>query len=437
MIFVCRSHRATRWSVLPLLLLSLSAVVCGAVPVAADGANTRGLVLRVSVNTRPGLGAVRPGIRVGDPVVMTYRLVNRGGADLHDVRVSDPRLPGVRLRCAGGKDRVPMLRALTSTTCTATTVSRPGTWTGEVRAVGRIPSLRAKVTATARSGWAGVGGGLGLSETVRVDGRTATIRYRVTNGGNRTVFAIRLTDRLLGDRRLGGGLGIDCGGGHPVVPRLIAGGAAVCRAVVRRGPGTYVSQGAAEGSDRVRTLDRSGDLVPPPTLTARASAPFVLTAPPAPPQPTPPVQAPRTPPPPQGPPPAAEPAVPVVPAVPAVPAVPGTPLVPLVPFVPPVPAGALFPFPPPPPPAIAAPGIAPAAEPGGAAVAPPPPPAAQRTTGQPPQQAQPRQQAPKRSLLSRLRRPGGGPTGLGLLVILFLLLIPGVVAAVLLGSRRQ
>ncbi|MFF5532777.1 MULTISPECIES: hypothetical protein [Streptomyces] len=38
--------------------------------------------------------------------------------------------------------------------------------------------------------------------------------------------------------------------------------------------------------------------------------------------------------------------------------------------------------------------------------------------------------------MSRFIRPGGGPTGLGLLVVLFLLLIPAVLAAVLLGSRR-
>ncbi|MER5546314.1 hypothetical protein ACWDBD_41940 [Streptomyces sp. NPDC001118] len=36
----------------------------------------------------------------------------------------------------------------------------------------------------------------------------------------------------------------------------------------------------------------------------------------------------------------------------------------------------------------------------------------------------------------RFIRPGGGPTGLGLLTVLFLMLIPAALAAALLGSRR-
>ncbi|GAA2203747.1 MULTISPECIES: hypothetical protein [Streptomyces] len=38
--------------------------------------------------------------------------------------------------------------------------------------------------------------------------------------------------------------------------------------------------------------------------------------------------------------------------------------------------------------------------------------------------------------MSRFIRPGGGPTGLGLLAVLFLMLIPAALAAALLGSRR-
>ncbi|MFF9019462.1 hypothetical protein [Streptomyces eurythermus] len=40
------------------------------------------------------------------------------------------------------------------------------------------------------------------------------------------------------------------------------------------------------------------------------------------------------------------------------------------------------------------------------------------------------------SIMSRFMRPGGRPTGLGLLAVLFLLLIPAALAAALLGSRR-
>ncbi|MFF1279879.1 hypothetical protein ACFVY4_03635 [Streptomyces sp. NPDC058299] len=39
--------------------------------------------------------------------------------------------------------------------------------------------------------------------------------------------------------------------------------------------------------------------------------------------------------------------------------------------------------------------------------------------------------------MSRFVRPGGGPTGLGLLAVLFLMLIPAALAAALLGSRRM
>lgn len=387
---------------------------------AADGAGPYGLALQVSVNARPGLGALRPGVRVGDPVVRIYRLTNRTGADLYDVQVTDPRLGGVVPRCAGGGSRVRVLRGLTSATCTARTLARPGVHAGDVLAVGRIPALRARSTAKARAGYAGVGGGLVLTEAVRVDGRTATVRYEVGNRGNRAVYGVRLSDRLLG-----GGRGIGCGGGRPVVPRIAPGHSAVCRAVVRRAPGRYVSEGRAEGSDRTRTLSVSGRLVPPPWLTAYASAPFVLAAPPRPPRPTPSpsptAPVPRTPRPagtPPGPPPVAAPPAPLEPPVPLVP--PGV----AVPPVPPAPPGVPLPFPPPPPPAVAAPGVAPPAAP-----VPPEVDNPQRATPQTPRRAE-------RSLLNRLYRPGEGPTGLGLALILFVVLPPAIAAAVLLGSRR-
>ncbi|MFD0395676.1 hypothetical protein ACFQ3Z_40975 [Streptomyces nogalater] len=122
---------------LPLLM----AVSAGAVDRAvADGAGTHGLALEVTVNTRPGTGATRPGIRVGRPLVKTYRLINRTGADLYDVRVSDPGLPGAVIRCPGGGDHLRMLRGLDSATCTAWSTAREGTWIADVTAVGRVPS---------------------------------------------------------------------------------------------------------------------------------------------------------------------------------------------------------------------------------------------------------------------------------------------------------
>ncbi|MFK4066288.1 hypothetical protein [Streptomyces sp. NPDC029674] len=40
-------------------------------------------------------------------------------------------------------------------------------------------------------------------------------------------------------------------------------------------------------------------------------------------------------------------------------------------------------------------------------------------------------------LLDRLYRPGHGPTGTGLVALLFLIVFPAVLAAVLLGSRLK
>lgn len=412
---------------------------------AADGAEGNGLVLRVSVNSRPGVGALSPGIRVGDPVLKTYRLVNRKGTDLYDVRVDDPSLPGVAIRCPDG-DRVRMLRGLSSATCTAMTTARSGVWAAEALASGRIPYLHTEARARARSGYAGVGGTLALSESVRVTGQEATIRYVVTNTGNRPVHDVRVSDPLVAATV------IDCAGGRPVVARLDPGRPALCRVVIRRGPGAYISQGVAEGSDRLTTLGRSGASVAPPKLIARAATRFVVPALPAPPQaPARRVVPRRTPP--AAAPPTARSQRPVAPPAPGPPALPAA-------VVPPLP-----------PPGIAAPGLAP-----GAPVAPAPaePPAVAAVpgaaaggaglaagaavggagllpgsssggtgqvpgatvggTGQVPQARQP----PVRSgsILSRFYRPGQGPTGLGALAALFLVLLPAAMAAAILGTRR-
>ncbi|WP_189172677.1 hypothetical protein [Streptomyces lasiicapitis] len=429
-----------------MLAPSVAVVIVGADPAGpavSDGAGRHGLELRVTVNSRAGLGALHPGIRVGDPVIKTYRLVNRGGADLYDVRVTDPGLPGVAIRCPGGGDRVRMLRGLGSAHCTARTAARFGTWSGQVRASGHIPYLRADAVARSRSGYATVGGALRLSVAVAVNGQRATVTYHVRNTGNRPVYGIRVSDLSLT------GAGIDCGGGRAVVPLLHPGRSADCHAVVRREPGTYTSAGVAEGSDRIRTIGASGGTVPPPKLTARTSRRFVIPRPAAPRRP--PARSrslegaagrPLPAPPPPGPAPPAEPPAAGAP-LPAVP----------VPVLP----GAL---PPPlPPPGIAAPGIGPGAAPGigpgaapeaaGEAAAPAEPPTgavagagvggaavAGADTGGTAVPPEARQDEGRRSVLGRFYRPGEGPTGLGLLAALFLVLIPGAVAAAVLGSRR-
>ncbi|HEY8983213.1 MAG TPA: hypothetical protein VIU15_27000 [Streptomyces sp.] len=412
--------RLARRVVLPLVVCSAMGVL--ATPAVADGTGTHGLALQVTVNTRPGLEAVRRGIRAGTPVVKSYRLVNRGGADLHDVRVDDPGLPGVTIHCPGGR----RLSGLTSTTCTALTTARPGVWEGVVRASGRIPYLKKSARATARSGYAGVVGVLSLTETVAVGrGRRAAVRYEVANRGNRRLYDVRISDPLTARE------GIDCEDGRPVVRRLEPGHSAACRAVVRRGPGTYTGRGLAEGSDRVSTLGRGGTVVPSPTLTARATARFVIPRP-LPPgepvRPTPPGHwtRPRPSAPPEnaavpgrgvvGMPPAGPPPVAAAPAFP--------PVLALQPAV--VPPAVVPPAAVPPavvPPAAVPPGVAPRQNPNApSAVAPLP---------DRPAQARPR------PLLRYFYRQGEGPTGLGLAVALFLVLMPAALAAALLGSRRR
>ncbi|MBO0510424.1 hypothetical protein [Streptomyces beijiangensis] len=379
-------------------------------PSAADGIGPHGLTLEVTVNTRPGLGALHPGIRTGAVVVKSYRLVNRSGADLRDVRVRDLGMPGAAIRCPGGLDRVPMLTGLRSVRCTATGAARPGAWIGKVLAAGQQRTLRATVQATARSGYAGVGAALDLSETARVTGpEQAEVRYVLVNNGNRPVHGVRITDPALAPHR------IACAGGRPVVGRLAAGARAACIAVVRRSPGTYVSRGQADGSDLLRTLDPRGGPVAPPRLTARATARFTLRAPvPA---------APVTP----------RPRTTVVPGAhprvePPAPLPPPAALHPLAALLPPAPTA----------PGITAPGIAPPAvgprlpdRPDGARQDPAPrPPATQ------PPAAVPKQARPPRSLLGRFIRQDHVPTGLGMLAALLLVLLPAAVAAAVFGSRR-
>ncbi|WP_199783167.1 hypothetical protein, partial [Streptomyces alboniger] len=223
-----------------LLILVCAVAVPGGGRATADGAGTGGLALQVHVNSRPGTGALQPGIRVGDPVHKVYRLINRTGADLYHVRVSDPTLPrGTTVDCAG-RDTVAMLRGLSSTTCAAETRALPGVHAGDVTAVGAIPSLNMQSRARARSGYRGVGGALALAETVSVTQQLGVIQYVVTNRGDLAVHDVRVSDALPLVKA------IDCGGGRPVVPQIAPGRSAACRSGVQAAPGTYVSRGLAE-----------------------------------------------------------------------------------------------------------------------------------------------------------------------------------------------
>ncbi|MEU9098595.1 hypothetical protein [Streptomyces sp. NPDC048361] len=240
----------------------------------AGGVGEHSLRLTVTVNTRPGLGALRPGIRVGAPVVKVYRVANLGEADLSTVRLTDPAVPGALIHCANGSGHPGYLRALSSTTCTAELPAAPGPHTGLVMATGTVPSLAMRLHASAQSGYGGVAGALTLAESARLLSFTeAEIRYVVTNPGNRTVYGIALADPVLAPGRF------DCAGRQDI-PELAPGASFTCTAQVRRDPGSYRSAATATGSDRTDTLDPEGRNVPPPGLSARADAEFVLPAPP-------------------------------------------------------------------------------------------------------------------------------------------------------------
>ncbi|WP_164986129.1 hypothetical protein, partial [Streptomyces roseicoloratus] len=243
-------------------LVVLALLPVGAPPALAGGSGDGALAMSVTVNGVAGEAAVR----AGGTVVKRYRLVNRGEADLHRLRVTDPGVPGGRVRCPARP-----LAALRSVVCVARFTALPGRHAGTARATAEVPSLGLRPAATARSGYDGVAGALALSEGVRLGPPgTATVRYAVTNRGNRPVHAVRITDRVLAATP---------GGLVCTVPVLAPGASAECAATVRRAPGAHRSAGLAEGSDRVTTLGERGERVPPPPLTARASAAFRIPAP--------------------------------------------------------------------------------------------------------------------------------------------------------------
>ncbi len=269
-----------RRAVLPLVLACTALSTCWpthAAPAAApaDGTGRKGLVLRVIVNKRPGTGAVDPGIRTGHTVLKEYRLTNKGGADLHDVHVYDPGMKGARIVCAGGADKVRLLPGLTSTTCTAQGSAQKGRRIAQATASGRIPSLNAPVRATARSGYAGVGGTLALNQRATVaapagpdDPARVTLKYSLTNTGNLPVHGVRITDGTLAPQ------GVSCAEGTSVLRQVAPGRTVHCTVRLRLDPGSQVSEGLAEGSDRTSTLDHKGRLIGAPMLRAHSSLRF-------------------------------------------------------------------------------------------------------------------------------------------------------------------
>ncbi|MFD8012301.1 hypothetical protein [Streptomyces sp. NPDC058955] len=245
-------------------------VLAGSGAARAGGAGDRALRLGVTVNDRASGGERPVAVRAGGQVVKRYRLVNRGGADLYGVRVRDSgNPPGVVVRCPRR-----VLVGLTSMECVARFRAVPGARTATVRAEGRVPSLGLTARATARAGYTGVLGSLVLGERVRVAGAAgeAAVTYTVANRGNRALYDVRLADPAL---RLSAA-GLDCGGRPGLVPVLAPGASARCTATVRRPAGTHRSTGVATATDRVRTYDGAGRVVPAPLLTARAGASFTV-----------------------------------------------------------------------------------------------------------------------------------------------------------------
>ncbi|MEU5214906.1 hypothetical protein AB0G79_01730 [Streptomyces sp. NPDC020807] len=415
----------------------------------AGGVGDGSLKLVVTVNGRADSAARPPAVRVGAEVVKRYRLLNRGEAHLYGVRVVDPAVPEGAVRCTGRT-----LAALGQMVCVARFRALGGEHRASVRAEGEVPSLRRRLTTAARSGYAGVVGGLRLSERVVVAPRgggsghgagrgvgragsgLATVTYVVTNLGNREVHGVRVTDPALG-------LTASCGGpGRRAVPPLAPGASARCTATVRRPYGTHRSTGLASGSDLVRTYAAGGQRLPAPTLTARSSAVFTLVGP----------QPPRAVAPPRRPKPArpGSAGAPGGRAVPGQPAVPGTA----------APGGATAAAGAPAPGVAGAPevpgaaGVAGGAVAEGAGVAG----AVEAPVATAPQAAplpvperrdtvslavgQEREVARHAALddegfLGRLRRRSREGRELGVVVILLLMLIPAAVAAALLGSRRS
>ncbi|MFF5450656.1 hypothetical protein ACFY40_05320 [Streptomyces sp. NPDC012950] len=420
----------------------------------AGGVGDGNLRLTVTVNGRADSDVRPPEVRVGTWVVKRYRLLNVSEADLHRVRVLDPGAPAGSVRCPA------VLPAAEEAECTARFRAVAGRHVHPVRAEGDVPSPRTRLTATARAGYAGVAGALGLTEEVVVatpgtggGGASATVTYTVTNRGNLPLHAVRVEDPGLA---LAPGAP-DCGGGGGTVAVLAPDTSAFCRATVRLRPGTYRSTGRASGSDRATTLGAGGERVTAPVLTAGTSTVFVVREAPAAPAAgagavgasgagapvpeAPAAAAPGAGAPASGAPGAGAPAAPApgasgtgaapAPGAPGALADTGTgagtgagteaagrPVAPAAPGAGAAP-GAV-------PPGAVPPGAVPPSSVSPGAVPPAPPPGLRRAAG-----------LDDEGFLGRVRRRGREAAEFGVATMLLLLLIPAAVAAALLGSRRK
>ncbi|MFF8610601.1 hypothetical protein ACF06X_32325 [Streptomyces sp. NPDC015346] len=409
-------RRRSAGLVLLLVLLGLWVTVLTPVPAArAGGAGDRALGLTVTVNTREESDSSPPLVRVGDTVVKRYHVVNKGEADLHGVRVSEP---GVSVDCPDEP-----LAALGSFMCTAQFPARAGYQRATAQVVGDIPSLQRQLTATARSGFTGVGGALTLTETVTPGASETVVRYTLTNPGDQPLHGVQLTDPALGP--VSGG--IDCGGGGNTVPLLGPGASASCTAVVRGPLGQPGATGVASGSDRVTTVGPGGEPVAPPPLTARASTAVTLPEPEPEPEPEAATEG--------GAPGAPGSAAGAAAAAPEAPAAPGGAAAAGAAAALPVPYR--MPVGPPTGPAMVPGTAVPEAGTGTRTAPPPPPPLANRPDSTAVAPLTPVAPVGEEGLLPRLRRRSRELPELGVVVVLLLLLIPAAIAAALLGSRPR
>ncbi|MFE6068244.1 hypothetical protein [Streptomyces sp. NPDC056525] len=265
-------------------LLVLPCLVLPATVARAGGVGNGALRVTATVNGRGDSGARPPALRVGRPVVKRYRLVNRGEAHLYGVRVTDPGVPrGTVVRCPDRP--LPALGELECVARfqAASGVHR-GTVRaqGSVPSLGRLLTATARTGYTGITGdlrlteqvAAGPVGRRSAAPGLRALAVThpATLTYTVTNHGNRPLHAVRVEDTALG-LRAGA---VDCAGRPGTVPLLAPGASARCTATVRRPPGTHRSTGLASGSDRVTTYGPGGERVPAPTLVGRSAAVFTL-----------------------------------------------------------------------------------------------------------------------------------------------------------------